>query len=84
MPDLHDIDTVRRTRGDLNELAANFLAGPAEFMPLDWSQDKTLDPSHSHAERQKLHSKGLAGAAGAKQIQISVLILFRIEQINNA
>ena len=65
MPDLHDVDAVRGTGSNLDELAADLLAGSAELVSLDGSQDKTLDPSHSHAQRQKLHGKGLACTAGA-------------------
>ena len=43
MADLHDIDAVRRTRGDLDELAADLAACTLKFMPLDGCNDIALD-----------------------------------------
>ena len=53
-------------------------------MPLDRGQDIALDPPHAHAQRKQLERKGLAGAAGPKQVQVGVLIFLRIEQVHDA
>ena len=82
--DLHDVDAVRRTRRDLDELSADLFAGAAEFVSLDRGEDKALDAAHPHPQGQKLHGEGFAGAAGAQQVQIRVLVLFGVEEIHDA
>ena len=82
--DLHDVDAVRRARRDLDELSADPFAGTAEFMPLDRGEDKALNAAHPHPQGQKLHGEGFAGAAGAQQVQIRVLVLLGVEKIHDA
>ena len=84
MPDLHDIDAVGRTGGDLDKLAADFAAGPFEFMTLDGGDNITLNTAHSHTQGQKLERKGLTGAAGAAHGQVCVFVDLRIKEVNNA
>ena len=74
MPDLHDIDAVGRTGGDLDKLTADFAAGPFEFMAFDGGDNITLNTAHSHTQGQKLKRKGLTGAAGAAHGQVRVLV----------
>ena len=84
VPDLHDIDAVGRTGGDLDKLTADFAAGPFEFMTLDGGDDIALNTAHSHTQGQKLERKGLTGAAGAAHGQVRVLVDLRIKEVNNA
>ena len=48
MADLHDIDAVRGTWGDFDELPAYVDAGPAKLMALDGRHNKGLYPPHPH------------------------------------
>ena len=84
VPDLHDIDAVGRTGGNLDKLAADFAAGPFEFMTLDGGDNIALNTAHSHTQSQKLKREGLAGAAGAAHGQVRVLVDLRIKKVNNA
>ena len=83
MADLHDIDAVRRTRGDLDELAADLAAGTLELVPLDGGDDIALDAPHSHAKGQKLQRKGLTGTGCTAHSQVRILVDLRIEQVND-
>ena len=82
--DLHDVDTVRGAGCYLDILAADPVAGSFELMSLDGSQNVALDPPHAHTQRKKLERKGLAGAAGAEQVQVGILVFLCIEQVHNA
>ena len=44
------IDTMRRTRSNLNILTANLITSSAKLMTFYRSNDITLDSSHSHSE----------------------------------
>ena len=83
LADLHDIDTVRAGRGDLDELTAHIGAGPVELMPLQRSDDKNGDVFAPHPERHQLHGEGFACTAGAQDRHVGVLIDRGIENIHD-
>ena len=84
MPDLHDIDAVRRAGGDFDELAANLAAGTLELMALDGGNDIALNTAHSHTQSQKLQREGLTGTGCTAHSQVRILIDLRIEKVNYA
>ena len=74
LSDLHDIDTVLGGWRDRYKLPANIGAGPVEFMALQRSNNKDLDTLTPHTCCHQLHTKTLAGAAGAKNGNIGILV----------
>ena len=84
MPDLHYVDAVGGTRCDLDELAADLIAGSAELVSLYGGQDIALNTAHPHPKRQQLHGEGLACARCAQQVQVGIFVDLRVEQIHDA
>ena len=84
MADFHDIDAMRGTWGDFDELPADVVAGPAELVALDGRHNKALDAAHPHPQGQQLHGKGLPRPGGAQEHQVGVLVDLAVEQIYNA
>ena len=84
MSDLHYVNTVRRTRGNSDELTTDSVTGPAELVALDRSHNVTLNTTHSHSQGKKLQRKRLTGATCTDKIQIGVFVFLGIEQIHNA
>lgn len=81
--DLHDVDTVRGCRGDLNELTADVVAGTVEFVAFQRCDDKGLDVLPPHTERHQLHRKGLTGTGGTEDRHVCVFIDAAIEDVHN-
>ena len=84
MADLHDVDAVGRAGGNLDELPADVVAGPAELVALDGRHNKALDAAHPHPQGQQLHGKGLPRPGGAQEHQVGVLVDLAVEQVHNA
>ena len=84
MPYLHYVDAVGGTRCNLDKLAADLIAGSAEFVSLDGRQNVALNAAHPHPKRQKLHGEGLACARCAQQVQVGIFIDLCVEQIHDA
>ena len=84
MADLHDIDAVRGTWGNLDELPAYVGTGPAKLVALDGRHNKALDAAHPHPQCQQLHGKGLPCPGGAQEHQVGVLVDLAVEQVHNA
>ena len=83
LPDFHDIDTVRRSRGDLNERAADVGTGPVKFVPFERRDDEHLNPFAPHSQRHELHGKGLATAARAENGDVGVFVDAGIKDVHN-
>ena len=83
MSNLHDVDTVRRTGGNSDELAPNSVTGPTELVALYWCHDVTLNAAHSHTQGKKLQRECFAGATGTDKVEIGVFVFLGIEQIHN-
>ena len=84
MADLHNIDAVRGSRSDFDELSADLTAGSLKFMALDGGNDIALDAAHSHTQGQQLQREGLTGTGGTAHGQVRILIDLRIEEVNDA
>ena len=81
--DLHNVDTVRRTGSNTDELTTHSITSTSELVSLNRCQDEALDAAHSHTQSQELKRKGFACATGADKVQVRVFVLLGIEQIHD-
>ena len=84
MSDLHNVDAVRRTRSNSDELTTDSVTRPTELVSLDGCHNVTLNTAHSHTQGKKLQRECFAGATGTDKVQISVFVFLGIEQVHNA
>ena len=81
--DFHDIDAVLGCWGYADELAADIRASAVKLVSFQGRNDKYLNSLAPHPQSHKLHRKSFAGAAGAKNGDICVLIDAGIKNIHN-
>ena len=84
MSDLHNVDAVRRTGGNSDELTTDSVTRPAELVALDGCHNVTLNTAHSHTQGKKLQRECFAGATGTDEVQVGVFIFLGVEQVHNA
>ena len=84
MPDLHNVDAVRRAWCNFDKLTADAVARPPKLMSLDGGDDIALNTAHTHTQRQQLHGEGLSGTAGTEQVQVGIFVFLRVKQIDDA
>ena len=84
MPDLHNVNAVRRTRGNADELTTDSVTSPSKLVSLNRSHNVTLNATHSHTQGKKLQRECFAGATGTNEVQVGVFIFLGVEQVHNA
>ena len=83
MSNLHNVDTVRRTGSNTDELTTHSVTSTSELVSLNRCQDEALDAAHSHTQSQELKRKGFACATGADKVEIRIFVLLGIEEIHD-
>ena len=83
-PNLHDVDTIRRRRRQLDILPTDCLASGAKFVSLQRRNDKDLYALLAKTQRHQLEQKRLARAAHAHDRHVRIGILAAVENVHDA